>query len=147
MDLRSPVLKCVPFLSPDVKTHSLKSKTPVTKRAQIIQSTDLTQSGASEAGLHGVAVFDAEFPHGDPTGSLFALLDTELAALKGELTDTVALTLPALQRRISKLLHTLSNTRLKWERLPYCWHFCSSSVERLVLGASAQRRPQCCNRT
>lgn len=49
-------------------------------------STDLTQSGASEAGLHGVAVFDAKFPHGDPTRSLFALLNTELAALKGELT-------------------------------------------------------------
>lgn len=60
----------------------------MTKHTQIIQSTDLTQSGASETGLHGVAVFDSKFPHGDPTGSLFALLNTELAALKRELTDS-----------------------------------------------------------
>lgn len=52
-----------------------------------MQSSHLTQSGASKAGLHSVAVLDAKFPHGDPTSSLFALLNTELAALEGELTN------------------------------------------------------------
>lgn len=59
-----------------------------------MQSSDPTQGGASEAGLHGVAVFDAKFPHGDPARSLFALLNAELAAFEGELTKTVASTRP-----------------------------------------------------
>lgn len=80
------------------------SKKHVTKYTEITRSSHLTQCGASEAGLHGVAVFDTKFPHGDPTGSLFALLNTELAALKGELTKSMALTLPAGSDRAQRCL-------------------------------------------
>jgi len=56
-----------------------------TKYSQTFTEFILTQSGASKGGLHSVAVFDAESPHDDSSCALFALLDPEFTAPKGEL--------------------------------------------------------------
>lgn len=47
----------------------------------------LTQSGASEGGLHGVAVPDAQPPHDDASCSLFTLMNSELTAPERELQE------------------------------------------------------------
>lgn len=50
-----------------------------------MRKSKLTQSRAAKGCLHSVAISDTKSPHGNTAGSLFAFLDTKLAALKRKL--------------------------------------------------------------
>lgn len=145
MDFRSPVLKCVPFLSPDTKTHRF-----------VKEACDKEHIGQTirwyypEWSLRSWPPWCSCFWCQVSTLWLdrFPLCSSEHETYSSWRRTNRRWRWPSLHPAADfQSCFTLSNTCRRRDGLPYRWHFCSSSAERLAREASAQRCPQCCNRT